>query len=137
MGPFAFGAQPVAEPSPDLANAASGLIGPALSAAVGVLMRHSQLAQRGDRKLLSIHLLYEAPTVMGVGIIAGGIGDYMGMGVTTISAGAAILGWLGPKGIDMVVSAIAKRFGIGSLSVMAPPAAPVDRLNLERDRRDG
>lgn len=125
----------MAEPSPDLANAASGLIGPALSAAVGVLMRHSQLAQRGDRKMLSVHLLYEVPTVLGVGIIAGGIGDYMGMSVTTISAGAAILGWLGPKGIDMVVSAIAKRFGIGSLSTMAPPSAAVDRLDMGRDRK--
>lgn len=127
----------MAEPSPDLANAASGLIGPALSAAVGIAMRHSQLVQRGERKLLSVALLYEVPTVLGVGVISGGIADYAGMSTMTASAGAAILGWLGPKGIDMIVGALAKRFGIGSLSVMATPSAPIDRLDLERDRRNG
>lgn len=101
-----------AETSPDLAAAASGLIGPALSALVGVLMRHSQLAQRGERRFLSPHLLYELPTVMGMGIVGGGIGSYLDLAAPVVWAVASVLGWLGPQALGMIVSVVAEKAGV-------------------------
>jgi hypothetical protein len=125
----------VADTSPDLAAAASGLIGPALSALMGVLMRHSQLVQRGERRFLSPVLLLELPTVAGMGIVGGGLGSYLELAPSVTWAVAAVLGWLGPQALALLVGAFAKRFGIGAPPVMAPPSAPIDRLDMGRDEK--
>ncbi len=100
------------EPSPDLTTAASGLIGPALSALTGVLMRHSQLVQRGERRFLSPYLLLELPTVAGMGIVGGGVGTYLELAPSVTWAVAAVLGWLGPQALALVVRGAAKRAGV-------------------------
>ncbi len=102
----------MADASPDLYAAASGLIGPALSALAGVLMRHSQLAQRGERKFLSVHLLYELPTVAGMGVVGGGLGSYLGLAQPATWAVASVLGWLGPHALSLLVRAAAQRAGV-------------------------
>ncbi|MCM8736606.1 phage holin family protein [Azospirillum sp. A1-3] len=102
----------MAEPSPDLAAAGVGLIGPALSALVGVLMRHSQLVQRGERRFLSPFLLLEVPTVAGMGIVGGGVGSYLELAPSVTWAVAAVLGWLGPQALALLVRAVAQRAGV-------------------------
>lgn len=112
----------MADPSPDLTTAATGLIGPAASALMGVLMRHSQLVQRGERRFFSAALLLELPTVTGMGIVGGGIGSYLGLqsiGTWTI---AAILGWLGPQALTAIARLAAKRAGVTDLDGVGLPA---------------
>ena len=96
---------------PELGKAATGLIGPAIGALTGVLMRHSQLAQRGDRPFWSIHLLYEVPTVIGMGIIGGGLASYLQLSELTGWGLAAFLGYYGPRAIDLIVQLGATKLG--------------------------
>lgn len=114
-------ALPMADPSPDLTTAASGLIGPVITALVGVLMRHSQLVQSGERKFFSAALVLEMPTVAGMGVVGGGVGSYLGAPEIVTWSIAAVLGWLGPHVLTAIAKAAAKRAGIPAEEITAAP----------------
>ena len=102
----------MADLPPELTKAASGLIGPIIGAAVGVLMRHSQLVQAGKRRFFSVHLLYEVPTVCGMAIIGGGISAYFQFPELASWAIAGLLACYGPKSIDLLVKALVGKLGV-------------------------
>lgn len=77
------------------------LIGPIASAAIGVLMRHARRAKAG-KPLSLTRLALDLPSVVGLGIIGGALGDYWGLGETVRWGIAAVLGYLGPQMIDAV-----------------------------------
>ena len=89
----------------ELGTVAKGLIGPIISALIGVLMRHSMLVQQGRRRFWSLALAFELPTVIGMGIIGGGLAAHLGAPQPVAWAISAIMGWLGPP----VLSAIFQR----------------------------
>ena len=90
----------------ELSAAIKGLIGPVISAMVGVLMRHSQLVQQGRRRFWSPSLLLELPTVIGMGIVGGGLAVYLGAPQPVAWAISAIMGWLGPMALSGVFARI-------------------------------
>lgn len=77
------------------------LIGPMISAGVGVLMRHAQRAATG--KPFSIRRLsFELPSVIGLGIMGGALGDWLGAAETVRWGLAATLGYLGPQVVEVI-----------------------------------
>lgn len=102
----------MADIPPELSKAATGLIGPAIGAAMGVLMRHSQLVQAGQRPFWSVRLLYEVPTVIGMAIIGGGLGAYLSLPELASWAVAGLLACYGPRSIDVLVRAAAAKLGV-------------------------
>jgi hypothetical protein len=104
----------MADLPPELAKAASGLIGPAIGAAAGALMRHSQLAQAGQRKFWSLHLVYEFPTVVGMSVIGGGLAQYLGLPELAAWSLCGVMSFYGPKAVDTVLAVAAKRAGLSA-----------------------
>lgn len=94
----------MAEPQPPQPGTVSiflSLAGPMASAAIGVLMRHAQRAATG--KPFSVRRLsFELPSVIGLGIMGGAMGDWLGATETVRWGLAATLGYLGPQVVEVV-----------------------------------
>jgi hypothetical protein len=97
---------------PGVVDTSAKLIGPAICAAAGVLVRHFDMARRGERKLFGIHLLYEAPTVAMMGILGGGLGAYLDLPELATWAVASVLGFYGVHALPAIVSAVAQKVGV-------------------------
>lgn len=78
------------------------LLGPIASAGIGVFMRHAHAATSGKPFSLR-RLLFEIPSVLGLGIMGGGLGSWLGAGEQVRWGIAALLGYLGTQGVDMLV----------------------------------
>lgn len=77
------------------------LIGPVVSAGVGVVMRHAQRAATG--KPFSVRRLsFELPSVLGLGIMGGALGDWLGAAETVRWGLAATLGYLGAQVVEVI-----------------------------------
>jgi hypothetical protein len=88
-------------PQPGTVSLLLSLAGPMVSAAVGVVMRHAHLATTG--KPFSIRRLsFELPSVLGLGIMGGALGDWLGAPETVRWGLAAALGYLGPQVVEIV-----------------------------------
>ena len=98
-----------------------GAFGSFMGALGGVLLRRQHKHQQGDPSAWN-HLWVEAPTLFVMGLIGHGIGVYLsnnyGMPELFGHILSAILGYLGPAAIDMIVAVARKRLE-GDL----PPAA--------------
>jgi hypothetical protein len=77
------------------------LVGPVVSAGVGVVMRHAQRAATGKPFSLR-RLSFELPSVIGLGIMGGALGDWLGAAETVRWGLAATLGYLGPQVVEVV-----------------------------------
>ena len=98
--------------SPDLAKALAGLASSTVASAIGALMRHTHLAQAGHRRFWSLHLVFEVPTVIGMGVIGGGLARYLGLPEEASWAVCAVLAYYGPKGLDWGVAALGAKLGV-------------------------
>ncbi len=77
------------------------LIGPVISAGVGVLTRHAHRAAAG--KPFSVRRLsFELPSVICLGIMGGALGDWLGAAETVRWGLAATLGYLGPQVVEVI-----------------------------------
>ena len=72
-----------------------------VSAGVGVVMRHAQRAATGKPFSLR-RLSFELPSVIGLGIMGGALGDWLGAAETVRWGLAATLGYLGPQVVEVV-----------------------------------
>lgn len=84
-----------------------GLVGPAVSAGVGITMRLAQGLIEGSRWSWR-RLLLEIPSVAGIAIASQGAAEWLHLSAATASGFAALAGYLGPK---VVVSVVVDRFG--------------------------
>ncbi len=84
-----------------------GLIGPAISASVGVFARHAQLVLDGGRWSWR-RLMLEVPGIAGIAIASSGAAQWLHLGPASTSAIAAVAAWLGPKA---VLTLVERRFG--------------------------
>jgi hypothetical protein len=88
-------------PQPGTVSIFLSLAGPVMSAAIGVLMRHAHRATTG--KPFSIRRLsFELPSVLGLGIMGGALGDWVDAAETVRWGLAAALGYLGPQVVEVV-----------------------------------
>ena len=84
-----------------------GLIGPTISAGVGVFARHAQTVLDGGRWSWR-RLLLEVPGIAGIAIASSGAAQWLHLGPASTSAIAACAAWLGPKA---VLTLVERRFG--------------------------
>jgi hypothetical protein len=96
----------MADPQPTPPGTVSlllSLAGPVTSASIGVLMRHAHRAATG--KLFSLgRLCFELPSVIGLGIMGGALGSWIGATDEVRWGIAALLGYLGTQGVDAIVA---------------------------------
>lgn len=84
----------------------------ALAGVLGRLIYHSGQVQMGKRKFWSKELMLELPVALGMGFIAHGVCKYFGLVPDVETAAAILAGYLGPRGIDVIVTKyIGKKVG--------------------------
>lgn len=88
-------------PQPGTVSLLLSLVGPVASAAIGVVMRHAQRAATGKPFSLR-RLSFELPSVLGLGIMGGALGDWLGAAETVRWGLAATLGYLGPQVVEVI-----------------------------------
>lgn len=88
---------------PATAKLLAGLLGPAASAAVGVAMRHARMAYDG-RPISWRRVLLDLPTVLGMAIAGGAIGDFFGLSEMVRWGLAGLLGYAGPPILDRIIA---------------------------------
>jgi hypothetical protein len=87
-------------PQPGTISVFLTLIGPMASAGIGVLMRYARSAALGKSFSLR-RLCFEFPSVIGLGIMGGALGDWLGAAETVRWGLAATLGYLGPQVVEI------------------------------------
>jgi hypothetical protein len=68
------------------------------------LLYHQRLVRLGKRRMWSWELAWEVPTAALCAVMAGGIGEYFSLAPLTTHALAGVLGWLGPRGMEVVIA---------------------------------
>ena len=90
-------------PPPEFLMIAKGLIGPVLSAGAGLIVRWADDVRNGHR-ITWRRAIVEAPSVVGLGIMGGGLAAWWGLPPEGGWALAALLGHMGTQGvIDMLL----------------------------------
>jgi len=91
----------------DLINSLwGGAVGVLIAAFVGRAMYHAQEVKAGRRKPLAWVLLWEIPTILGMGFIGEGIASYAGLGPQATIAVVAIASYYGPAGTQAIVERV-------------------------------
>lgn len=83
-------------PEPELLVAIKGLVGPTLTAAIGVMWRRAEEARRAGRFDWS-KLALDVPSVLGFGIIAGSLALWCGFGLLWAMGAACFAGHVGTE----------------------------------------
>lgn len=68
------------------------------------LLYHRRLVRLGKRRMWSWELAWEIPTAALCAVVAGGLGEYLALPPLATHALAGVVGWLGPRGMEVVVS---------------------------------
>lgn len=85
------------------------------AAALGRFVYHVGQVQRGLRRFWSLHLVWEVPMAIGMGILGNGVADAFGFADTVKTSLIAALAWLGPRGLEAGLYAwLGRRSGSGS-----------------------
>lgn len=80
------------------------LIGATLILAyIGRLLWHVGEVQRGRRRFFSTHLLWEVVTAIGVGLVADGIVEHVGLTGGPKTAAVVAIAYLGPRGLEALI----------------------------------
>jgi hypothetical protein len=67
---------------------------------LGRLMFHARAAQRGTRRFFSLHLVWELPVAVGMGLIGDAFATYLELADGTRIGFIAAIAYLGPHAID-------------------------------------
>jgi hypothetical protein len=89
---------------PNVENLLGGLGALMPTAVVARLMWHRRLVRLGRRKLLSWDLAWELPAAAFSAVVAGGICEYFHLGGLTAQAVVGVIAWLGPRGIEVLLT---------------------------------
>ena len=68
------------------------------------LLYHRRLVRLGKRRMWSWELAWEVPTAALCAVLAGGMGEYLSLPPLATHALAGVVGWLGPRGMEVLVS---------------------------------
>ncbi len=82
------------------------VIGVALA---GRLAAHSRAVQAGQRRFWGPHLLWELPIAVCMGYIGAGVAEIMGLSGSPQLAVVAAASYLGPDGVEAIVTRILDR----------------------------
>lgn len=84
----------------------------------GRLAWHADQVRRGHRRLWSRELLLEGPTIGAMALLTWALVDYFGLTPGQGAGAGVILGWLGPRGLEIVIVRIWRQRA-------APPERPL------------
>ena len=73
------------------------------SVLAGRLAWHADQVRRGRRRLWSRELLLEGPTVAALALLTWAATDYLALTPGQASGIGVILGWLGPRGLEVLI----------------------------------
>ena len=73
------------------------------SVLAGRLAWHTDQVRRGRRRLWSRDLLLEGPTVAALALLTWAATDYLALSPGQASGLGVILGWLGPRGLEVLI----------------------------------
>jgi len=90
-----------------LLKALSGLMGPALGAALGRVM---DVASHGGLTVARA-LLVEVPTAAGMAVLTWGVADHFGLSAGEAAGAGVVFGYLGTRGIDLATGLLRLRGG--------------------------
>lgn len=68
------------------------------------LLYHRRLVRLGKRRMWSWELAWEVPTAALCAVLAGGAGEYFALQPLATHALAGVVGWLGPRGMEVLVT---------------------------------
>ncbi|NFV79985.1 phage holin family protein [Magnetospirillum aberrantis] len=68
------------------------------------LLYHRRLVRLGKRRMWSWELAWEPPTAALCAILAGGLGEWLSLPPLATHALAGVVGWLGPRGLEVVAT---------------------------------
>lgn len=84
---------------------------PILLAFLGRLVWHAEQVQRGRRRFVSWHLVWELIAAIGVGLMAEGVAVHAGLAGSPKTAAVVALAYLGPRGLEHLVARFWARKG--------------------------
>lgn len=73
------------------------------AAIAGRMMAHAKAVQDGQRRFFGPHLLWEIPIALGMGYIAAGSAEWMGLAGNPQLALVAAASYLGPSGVEALL----------------------------------
>lgn len=80
------------------------------TACLSRLLWHHWLVQHGKRRFWSRELAWEFPTAILSAIMGGGFASYLGLDALATHAMVGFASYLGPRGIEVIVTRLADRF---------------------------
>lgn len=80
-----------------------------IAVGAGRLMWHSGEVGRGRRRFFGRELALEAPIIAGMTFLLLGVADYLSLSVNQAAGLGSVLGWLGPRGVEVLVFRFAGR----------------------------
>ena len=96
---------------PEMKQVMSGIAGLAPAALLARLLWHWRWVQLGHRRFWSRELFWEVPTAIFMGVLAGGLVSYFELGAPEGFAIAGVCGWLGPRGMEVLLTRLVDRYG--------------------------
>lgn len=68
------------------------------------MLYHQRLVRLGKRRMWSWELAWEIPTAALCAVLAGGLAQYLELPLLATHAMAGVVGWLGPRGLEVVAA---------------------------------
>lgn len=81
-----------------------GWVGVIVAAIAGRMMAHAVAVQAGQRRFFGPHLFWEIPIAIGMGYIAAGTGEWLGLSGNPQLGLVAAASYLGPNGVEALMS---------------------------------
>lgn len=108
---------PWSQLSEEMRQTLAGATWAILWATVGRFLLHVNLVRSGKRnKFFSVQILFELGVAIGMGIVAGGMAEYMGFKGMTQAGFIAAASYLGPHTIEVAQAWLQRRAGIDAAS---------------------
>ena len=71
---------------------------------------HRRLVNMGHRRFWSRELIWEVPTAGLCAVMGGGLASYLGLDPMASHAVVGVVGWLGPRGVEVVLARMVERY---------------------------
>ena len=96
--------------SPEMQQVVFALAGLLPTAMLARFLWHHRLVRMGQRRFWSRDLVWEVPTAGLCAVLGGGLASYLGLDPMASHAVVGVVGWLGPRGIEVVLARLVERY---------------------------
>ena len=96
--------------SPEVQQVVLALAGLFPTALLARFLWHRRLVNMGHRRFWSRELIWEVPTAGLCAVMGGGLASYLALDPMASHALVGVVGWLGPRGIEVVLARLVERY---------------------------